>query len=1063
MQICPERSRLAELLDGSDDDPMHKELEAHLSECVHCQAAVLDLGAGPHSWDRWRRVMRGALAPEGSDGLSNVDAALDAPFSQMTDDLPQVPGYDVLGELGRGGMAVVYRARHRELNRLVAMKMIPGGIGAGPDRLARFRQEAGAVARLQHPNIIQIYDVGVYRGQPYLALELVDGGSLAALLAGSPQRPADAARLVETLALAIDHAHRHGILHRDLKPGNILLTNCEFSRASTRAQMNDFIPKIADFGLAKLTDDDSNHTQTGEVLGTPSYMAPEQATGQGAHVGPACDVYALGVILYECLTGRPPFKGTSPLDTLAQVIKDEPARPRQLQPGIPSDLETICLKCLEKSPLRRYATAQDVADELRRFLRGEPIEARAVSTLERGLKWIRRNPTAAALLAVSVVAVLSLGGVLASTWYGSRLGEAKHRAEMFQYFHHVARAAAGWRDGNMTRVESLLDNCPVEQRRWEWHYLKRLCHTELQTFRGHTNWVDALAISPNGSLLASASKDGTIRLWDVHSGKELRTLPGHLLRIFRIAFSPDGTRLAAPCLDNTICLWNVATGKNVLTLRGHTDIVVSVAMSPDGSRLASASADKSIKVWDLATGQAVLTLQGHTDLCCDTGFSLDGKRIISTGQDQRIRIWDAITGDPVATLDNHSGWVTHLAISPSGERFATASHDATVRVWDLAGREEHVLKGHSSGVNAVAFSPDGKHVASASMDQTIKVWDLATGQVIVTHKGHVNAATNVIYSIDGSRLVSASMDRTIRVWDATESPEVLTLRGHTGRVWTVAFSPDGLHFASGSDDNTACIWDARTCQKVHTLDGHARGVYGIAFSPDGSTLATASSDKTVKVWDVTSGRETATFTGYTDVVWGVCFSPDGSRLASACFDRTVKVWDLAAAGTQPLTISGHVDCVLCVLFDPDGKRIVSCGRSGVIHVSDAATGRLLKSLTTHTDSVEGLAISRDGLRLASTSNDLSVRLWDLETGRETVAMYGHTWPVTSIAYSPDGARVASTSGDGTVRLWDTKTGQEALVIGGHTHRVQGVAFSPDGARLIAGSHDGTIRVWDARY
>jgi serine/threonine-protein kinase len=351
--------------------------------------------------------------------------------------LPPVAGYELLDELGRGGMGVVYQARHLALNRVVALKMVRTGGDAGPEEAARFRAEAEAAARLQHPHVVQIFEVGEHEGRPYLALEYAAGGSLARKLGGTPLSPAEAAALVEPLARAVDAAHGRGIVHRDLKPGNVLLTA-------------DGTPKVADFGLARCAGAEGAHTQTGAVLGTPSYMAPEQAAGKSREVGPAADVYALGAILYECLTGRPPFKGATPLETLEQVRSREPVPPSHLQPRVPRDLETVCLKCLEKEPHRRYASAAALADDLARFREARPVSARPVGRLGRAWKWCRRRPAAAALAAVVFLGALgALGG---GAWHYRRMGEAVRRAEAGEAaaLAQQVRADAGYRQARDT-------------------------------------------------------------------------------------------------------------------------------------------------------------------------------------------------------------------------------------------------------------------------------------------------------------------------------------------------------------------------------------------------------------------------------------------------------------------------------------------------------------------------------------------------------------------------------------------------------------------------------------
>jgi serine/threonine protein kinase len=296
----------------------------------------------------------------------------------------QIAGYEILGELGRGGMGVVYKARQPGLNRIVALKMILSGAYAAPEELQRFKAEAQAVARLHHPHIVQVHEVGEHEGKPYFSLEFCGGGSLDRNLAAAPLPPKEAAALAEKLARAMQAVHEKGVVHRDLKPANVLLTE-------------DGEPKISDFGLAKLLDADAGPTRTGAVVGTPSYMAPDQAAGKSKEIGPACDIYALGAILYACLTGRPPFRGPAMPQMLQQVLWDEPVAPRRLLSRTPRDLETICLKCLEKQPGRRYGTALDLAEDLRRFLNGEPVRARPVGKAERLTKWARRRPTLAAV------------------------------------------------------------------------------------------------------------------------------------------------------------------------------------------------------------------------------------------------------------------------------------------------------------------------------------------------------------------------------------------------------------------------------------------------------------------------------------------------------------------------------------------------------------------------------------------------------------------------------------------------------------------------------------------
>ena len=449
-----------------------------------------------------------------------------------------VVGYEILAELGRGGMGVVYKARHIELNRLVALKMVLAGVHVGPRELARFRSEAAAVAALQHPNIVQVYEVGEQDGRPYFALEFVDGGSLAQRLTGAPLPPRWSAQLLEQLARTIHFAHQRGIVHRDLKPANILLASREsrvespepvFGLSTLDSGLS--TPKITDFGLAKQIQTGAALTQSGTVLGTPSYMAPEQALGKNREVGPAADIYALGAILYEMLTGRPPFRAETSLDTMLQVASEEPVPLSRLQPKLPRDLQTICLKCLHKEPWNRYPTAEALADDLNRFLIGEPIQARPVGTPERLVKWARRRPSLAALILLALSSAIAGFALMCREWNEEKnrreklqaaqeeKDQALARAEASLYFHRIALAEREFLANHLVRARHLLQECPPDLRRWEWRYLNRLCLSDLLTLRGHDNSVYCLTFSPDGRYLASASLDQTVKVWDAVTGK----------------------------------------------------------------------------------------------------------------------------------------------------------------------------------------------------------------------------------------------------------------------------------------------------------------------------------------------------------------------------------------------------------------------------------------------------------------------------------------------------------------------------------------------------------------
>jgi WD40 repeat protein len=969
-------------------------------------------------------------------------------------------------------MGVVYKARQMGLNRLVALKMLRAGDGAGGNASARFYREAEAAGRMRHPNLVQIYEVGSHAGLPFLSLEYVEGGSLAEHLTGVPLPIRPAVALVETLARGMQYAHERGIVHRDLKPANILLqmadSRWQEARPSAMAVFQSAIPKITDFGLAKLLDEDVRLTRTGLVLGTPSYMAPEQVLPGRQPVGPAADVYALGAILYELLSGRPPFVGETSLDTAQQVVHAEPVPPRRLNAKIPRDVETIILKCLSKEPARRYPTALALADDLQRWRDGKPIQARPVNGWERGWRWAKRKPAVASLLVVSSLAGLTLVGGGVGLWYHGQLREeyqktqsALQTAETHQYFHHIALAHAGWRDGNLVPVDGLLDGCPRDRRNWEWHYLRRLCHADALTL--DTRGITSLACSPDGTRLATGTSDGAVQIWNATTGEEILATKGHADGVHGLAFSPDGSRLASASRDKTVKEWDVATGREVRCFP-HPTIVWSVTYSPDGRRLVSGSSDgdNAIRVWDMTTAKEVLPPKRLTSHVFSVAYSPEGTRLAAADWSESAMVWDATTGQPVRAL---KGW--HVAFSPDGNQVASAGRDGAVRVWDAAADKESLLiVGGSGAVQSLAYSPDGTRLVTASSDGTIKLLDATTGQEVRTLKGHTEEVRQLAFHPDGTRLVSASFNGRVKVWDVMTIQEARLLTGHPRWVEGVAFDPDRKWLASASRDETVKIWDVATGQEVRTLKGHTNQVHGLAFSPDGKSLASASWDQSVKVWDLTSEKEPRTFR-HSARVWSVAYSPDGSLLASGSEDGAVKVWD-TRTGQENVLLEGHGVRVYSVVFSPQGKWLASGARDNLVKIWDTQQGRAggrgapLLALKGHTSWVYGVAYSPDGKWLTSASDDGTVRLWNAATGQEVRTLKGHNSHVFSAMFNVDATRLASASADGTVKLWDVATGMEILTLRGHSGLVRSVVFDPDGKRLASAGWDGTIKIWDAR-
>lgn len=1070
----------------------------------------------------------GALANTRLPGIETVSESDDAGL--RTDDIPpDLENFRLIEVIGRGGMGVVWLAEQDQpVKRRVALKLIKAEL-ASQEMLARFDAEKQALALMDHQNIAKVLEAGTTNdGRPYFVMEFVDGTSIARYCDDKKLSVDERLNLFVSVCKAVEHAHQKGIIHRDLKPSNVLVTVTD----------GEAIPKIIDFGLAKAVKqnlpltDATMLTEFGKVVGTVQYMSPEQAELKGADaedVDTRTDIYLLGVMLYELLTGSTPLdmerlRKNALLKILEMIREEDPPRPsnrlssssheviskvsdlRRMQPArlqrlLQGELDWVVMRTLEKDRTRRYQSARDFAQDLSNYLTGETVAARPPSTWYQVQKFARRNRGLVA--AILSIAVVLIGGIVGTTYGLIRANQktkiavqkteeaneervnavrSEKRATVESQRARDSEASATFQlavarfDANRAlEARNLLHQIPKEYRdNFEWRYCNWQFDGSDFTCYGHSGSVTSVSFSSDGTRIATASRDASIKLWDANSGQELSTLRGHRGTVDEVVFSADGSLIASTGSHRVIRIWDVRSGKTIATLKGHKNDIIAVEFCLDGELLVSVSQKAIIKRWDFRSGREISSFECDENVT-DVEFGPGGKRFVSCGDSGTI-LWDATTGQEIARQTDTVRWPQSVAFSPDGMHIAVAG-------WDLVTLLDGELKQklwteikRSGWISDLSFSPDGTRVASAGdTDRQIQIWNVRSGLEPISLVGHGDTVRAVAFSPDGTRLASVSQDKTLKLWDTRTGQKPMFIRAHSDRVVAVDFNNDGTRLASASFDGTFKLWDVQTGQEIVTIPSYSDeappAMYCVAFSPNGAYVTFTGPDNQVKLLDGRTGAELRSFQGHESSICGVDFDSESKRLVSGSLDQTVKLWDIES-GKEIHTLKGLTGNVISVAFSPDSTRVAVCDDL-MIKLWDTQSGRVIKSLEGHTRSVHDVAFSRDGGRLASASNDNTIRIWDSQSGKEITVLRGHSAGVYRIAFSPEGKRIASTSFDSALKLWDTQTGQETLSIeasahgkkdqetGSEAHSIQAAAFSPNGLRIAAGTDNGTIKFLNA--
>ena len=979
----------------------------------------------------------------GPSGMSSFLAQADTATERPGD---EIGAYTLVSKLGEGGFGSVWLAERRKpFVQRVALKIIKAGMDS-KSIITRFEQERQTLAVMNHPNVARVIDGGVTpAGGPYFVMEYVKGQAINEFCDARVIPTRDRLSLFIQVCEAVQHAHSKGIIHRDLKPGNILVSAADGEKP---------IVKVIDFGVAKaltqLDTDELAKEEEGKMVGTPEYMSPEQAEAENDQIDTRSDVYSLGVILYELISGLLPFdpselrkksyneiqrtiREEAPpslserLSVIAEkdrtqiqrIEKDQGAKFDALLRDLKRELEWIPRKAMRKEPKNRYQTSAAMAEDIRRYLDGRALEAAPDSAWYRVRKQLWRYRVLASAAA----------GVLLALVIG------------------LALALWQWREATVARNDAIASEVrAVEQRN-----VADAARIEATRAKDAALAAEARAVTERQAADRARER--------VEEGSYLANIQmaNQWFEAGKIARTRERLDACVPQRRGWEWGWidtQSDTSLQPLRMPARSE-VLAAGFSPDGTRALTHSFDRSIRVWDTATGEPLVELKRADASLESAVFSNDGRRIASGHGDGMARVWDAASGAPVADLTGYSKPVRSIAFNREGSRVATASDDGTACLWNAgSGAKVAELKGHGDAVKCVAFSPDGRRVATASTDRTVRLWDASTGEAVATLAGHQAPVNQLAWSPDGTTLASGAVDGVVRVWnaDGTAGP---VLAGHSGAVAGVCFTPDGRRLLTGSDDRTARIWDVAAGTAISTLKGHQGAVISVACSQDGRLAVTAGSDGTARLWDLATGLPVNTLLGHGAPVFSCGFSPDGSRVITGSLDGTARLWQTFSS--PPVrTLNGHSDFVYAVGSSPDGRRFVTASKDGTARIWNPADGSCIV-LPVEGGNVSAARFNADGSTILTTAADNRVRLWNARTGASTGGLEG---TFTSARFSPDGKSILTVSPDGVAGLWDAVSQRKVRELAKGPDKVTTARFNRDGTKVVTASADRVARIWD---